>query len=63
MVCKVMYESNALQVELVKYLNVQMSAMQAEKNIFNGTKYLLNNDFGDMVTQSQVHEHTSSSKK
>ena len=49
-----MYESNALQVELVKYLNVQMSAMQAEKNIFNGTKYLLNNDFVDMVTQSQV---------
>ena len=53
---KVMYESNALQVKLVKYLNVQMSAMQVEKNIFNGTKYLLNNDFVDMVTQSLVHE-------
>ena len=53
---KVMYESNALQVKLVKYLNVQMSAMQVEKNIFNGTKYLLNNDFVDMVTQSLVRE-------
>ena len=51
-----MYESNALQVKLVKYLNVQMSAMQVEKNIFNGTKYLLNNDFVDMVTQSLAHE-------